>query len=50
MHRETRALFARLGDEGIAPTAEVSTLRPAQQQVVSMARLLPHSAKLLILM
>jgi ribose transport system ATP-binding protein len=50
MHRETRApLFARLGDEGISPTAEVSTLRPAQQQVVSMARALSHSAKLLIL-
>jgi ribose transport system ATP-binding protein len=49
MHRETRTLFARLGDEGISPTAEVSTLRPAQQQVVSMARALSHSAKLLIL-
>src|SRR5215217_309219 len=49
MHRETKALFARLGDEGISPTAEVSTLRPAQQQVVSMARALSHSAKLLIL-
>ena len=49
MHRETRALFARLGDEGIPPRAEVSTLRPAQQQVVSMARALSHSAKLLIL-
>jgi ABC-type multidrug transport system ATPase subunit len=49
MHRETRALFARLGDAGISPTAPVSTLRPAQQQVVSMARALSHSVKLLIL-
>src|SRR5215216_6136750 len=49
MHRETAALLARLGDEGIAPTAAVTTLRPAQQQVVSMARALSHSAKLLIL-
>ena len=49
MHRETAALLARLGDEGIAPTAAVTTLRPAQQQVVSMARALSHSVKLLIL-
>jgi len=49
MHRETAALFARLGDESISPTASVSTLRPAQQQVVSMARALSHSVKLLIL-
>ena len=43
------ALFARLGNEGISPTASVTTLRPAQQQVVSMARALSHSVKLLIL-
>ena len=49
MHRETAALLARLGDEGIAPTAAVTSLRPAQQQVVSMARALSHSVKLLIL-
>ena len=49
MHRETAALLARLGVEGIAPTAAVTTLRPAQQQVVSMARALSHSVKLLIL-
>ena len=29
MHRETAALLARLGDEGIAPTASVTSLRPA---------------------
>jgi ribose transport system ATP-binding protein len=49
MNRETRALFARLGDERISPTAPVTTLRPAQQQIVSMARALSHSVKLLIL-
>jgi ribose transport system ATP-binding protein len=49
MHRDTEALFARLGDEGISPAASVTTLRPAQQQVVSMARALSHSVKLLIL-
>jgi ribose transport system ATP-binding protein len=49
MHRETEALLARLGDEGISPTAPVTALRPAQQQLVSMARALSHSVKLLIL-
>jgi ribose transport system ATP-binding protein len=49
MHRETEALLARLGDEGISPTASVTSLRPAAQQVVSMARALSHSVKLLIL-
>ena len=49
MNSETEALFARLGNEGISPTASVTTLRPAQQQVVSMARALSHSVKLLIL-
>jgi ribose transport system ATP-binding protein len=49
MHRETAALLARLGDEGISPTASVTSLRPAAQQVVSMARALSHSVKLLIL-
>ena len=49
MHDETEALFARLGNEGISPAASVTTLRPAQQQVVSMARALSHSVKLLIL-
>jgi ribose transport system ATP-binding protein len=49
MHRETEALLARLGDEGISPTAEITSLRPAQQQLVSMARALSHSVKLLIL-
>jgi ribose transport system ATP-binding protein len=49
MHRETQALLTRLGDEGISPTAEVTALRPAQQQLVSMARALSHSVKLLIL-
>ena len=47
MNSETEALFARLGNEGISPTASVTTLRPAQQQVVSMARALSHSVKLL---
>ena len=49
MHRETEALLARLGDEGISPMAPVTALRPAQQQLVSMARALSHSVKLLIL-
>jgi ABC-type multidrug transport system ATPase subunit len=49
MHRETAALLARLGDEDISPMAPVTALRPAQQQLVSMARALSHSVKLLIL-
>ena len=49
MRREAAALLARLGDEDIRPSATVDSLRPAQQQVVSMARALSHSVKLLIL-
>jgi ribose transport system ATP-binding protein len=49
MQRAASALLGRLGDEGIRPSAAVMTLRPAQQQVVSMARALSHDVKLLIL-
>ncbi len=49
MRRETAALLARLGHEGISPRAKVSALRPAAQQVVSIARALSHDVRLLIM-
>jgi ribose transport system ATP-binding protein len=44
-----RELLARLGHEDIDPDALVGQLRPAQQQVVSLARALSHQARLLIM-
>ena len=49
MRRETAALLARLGHEGISPRAKVEALRPAARQVVSIARALSHDVRLLIM-
>ncbi len=49
MSRDTAALLARLGHEGISPRSRVSRLRPAAQQVVSIARALSHDVRLLIM-
>ena len=47
MHSETRALLARLGHESISPRTKVRALRPAAQQVVSIARALSVDLRLL---
>jgi ribose transport system ATP-binding protein len=49
MRGEASALLARLGHEAIPPRAKVRALRPAAQQVVSIARALSHDARLLIM-
>jgi ribose transport system ATP-binding protein len=49
MHAETRALLARLGHESISPRTKVRALRPAAQQVVSIARALSVDVRLLIM-
>jgi ribose transport system ATP-binding protein len=49
MSRETTALLARLGHEGIPPRAKIGSLRPAAQQVVSIARALSHDLRVLIM-
>jgi ribose transport system ATP-binding protein len=49
MRRETAELLRRLDHEGISPRAHVRTLRPAAQQVVSIARALSHRVRLLIM-
>jgi ribose transport system ATP-binding protein len=49
MHRETRALLARLGHEAISPRTKVRALRPAAQQIVSIARALSVDVRLLIM-
>ena len=49
MRREATALLARLGHEAIPPRAKVRALRPAAQQIVSIARALSHEARLLIM-
>ena len=49
MSRETAALLARLGHDGIPPRARVKSLRPAARQVVSIARALSHDVRLLIM-
>jgi ribose transport system ATP-binding protein len=49
MYRESRALLARLGHEGIPVRAKVGRLRPAAQQVVSIARALSRDVRLLIM-
>ena len=49
MRRETTALLKRIGHEAIAPNTRVSDLRPAGQQVVSIARSLSHEVRLLIM-
>ena len=49
MRDRTKALLERLDHGDIPPDAHVRTLRPAAQQVVSIARALSHNARLLIL-
>jgi ribose transport system ATP-binding protein len=49
MRVETTELLRRLDHEGISPRAHVRSLRPAAQQVVSIARALSHRVRLLIM-
>jgi ribose transport system ATP-binding protein len=49
MRKETTALLERLDHGDIPPDAHVRRLRPAAQQVVSIARALSHEARLLIM-
>jgi ribose transport system ATP-binding protein len=49
MRRESAALLARLGHESIPVRAKVGRLRPAAQQVVSIARALSGDVRLLIM-
>ena len=49
MYRESAALLARLGHETIPPRAKVEALRPAAQQIVSIARALSGDVRLLIM-
>ena len=49
MRRESAALLERLGHGAIDPRARVRALRPAAQQVVSIARALSHDVRLLIM-
>ena len=49
MRRDSAALLTRLGHDGIDPRVRVSSLRPAAQQVVSIARALSHDVRMLIM-
>ena len=49
MRRESATLLERLGHGAIDPRAPVRALRPAAQQVVSIARALSHDVRLLIM-
>ncbi len=49
MRRDSATLLARLGHEGIDPRKKIGELRPAAQQVVSIARALSHDVRLLIM-
>ncbi len=49
MRRESRALLERLGHGAISPRARIKALRPAAQQVVSIARALSHDVRLLVM-
>ena len=49
MERDTRELLRRLDHEGISPRAHVRSLRPASQQVVSIARALSRDVRILIM-
>jgi ribose transport system ATP-binding protein len=49
MRREATALLTRLGHESIDPRTRVGELRPAAQQIVSIARALSHDVRLLIM-
>jgi ribose transport system ATP-binding protein len=49
MRREATALLARLGHATLDPDARVDELRPADKQIVSMARALSRDVRLLIM-
>jgi ribose transport system ATP-binding protein len=49
MYRDSTALLARLGHESIPPRAKIRALRPAAQQIVSIARALSGDVRLLIM-
>jgi ribose transport system ATP-binding protein len=49
MESDSRALLERLGHSGIPPRAKVKALRPAAQQIVSIARAISGDIKLLIM-
>jgi ribose transport system ATP-binding protein len=49
MFKESAALLARLGHEQILPRMKIGQLRPAAQQIVSIARALSHDVRLLIM-
>jgi ribose transport system ATP-binding protein len=49
MYRESEALLTRLGHESIPVRAKVGRLRPAAQQIVSIARALSGDVRLLIM-
>ena len=49
MYRDSAALLKRLGHESIPPRAKVGALRPAAQQIVSIARALSGDVRLLIM-
>ncbi|MDX6516091.1 MAG: ribose transport system ATP-binding protein [Gaiellaceae bacterium] len=49
MYRESEALLVRLGHESIPVRAKVGRLRPAAQQIVSIARALSGDVRLLIM-
>jgi ribose transport system ATP-binding protein len=49
MFKESAALLARLGHEQISPRMKIGQLRPAAQQIVSIARALSHDVRLLIM-
>jgi ribose transport system ATP-binding protein len=49
MHRDAAALLARLGHDAISPRVKVRALRPAAQQIVSIARALSGDVRLLIM-
>jgi ribose transport system ATP-binding protein len=49
MHRKATALLTRLGHEAIAPRTKVRALRPAAQQIVSIARALSVDVRLLVM-
>jgi ribose transport system ATP-binding protein len=49
MWQQSAALLARLGHEAIPPRAKIRALRPAAQQIVSIARALSGDVRLLIM-
>ena len=49
MHREADALLERLGHPSISPRTKVRALRPAAQQIVSIARALSVDVRLLVM-